>query len=83
MTLDEFLKNAKPVAFAPIPHLNVEGRLIEWYWDDARSYSEPIMHDGKWIGDVHREIEDGRPTGVSIHLEAVSGLGGWTPKGAD
>ncbi len=58
----------------PIPFVNLEGKLIEWWWEDTVAVSESIHHDGKWIGSIHREAGSKRIVGVTIHVEAISGM---------
>lgn len=70
----EYLNSHPPKGFKPIPRINRDGNLIEWFWEDTFAVSESVHHNGKWVGTVHRAQDDGRVVGVSVHLEAVIGL---------
>lgn len=71
--LTTYLRSHPPKGFKPVPRLNPDGQLIEWWWEDVSAVSESIHHDGKWVGTVHKAA-DGRVVGISVHMEAVAGL---------
>lgn len=73
-TLREYLaEHPPPGEFRPVPHLNVDGAMIQWYWEDVPCHSESVLCDGKWVGTLHRANDDNRVVGVDVHVEEVRG----------
>lgn len=74
MTLAEHMRGKRPT-FKPVPHVNLDGQQITWFWSDEPCVTESIHHDGKWVGSVHRSVETKQIVGVNVHCEAIAGLG--------
>lgn len=72
--LRDYIRNNPPKGFKPIPVVSMQGEQIRWYWDDESSYAESVHHDGKWVGTIHRAMSDKRVVGVTMFVEAISGM---------